>query len=167
MLAKAKFQEQLLSTVLCADRDRNFQFSEEEAKRLCIRMKNQDGVDFDENRVRQSLVQADNSVHGFLQILRDIGKDDDKEDYQREDDDNEDDNDQARTSLSRSFRLVSIDQRKFMNSVLSDYSDQLLSSVTSGSDSDSGSTLEQRESLRGSLLSYLERSEALLEKFDI
>ena len=145
MLAKASFQENLVTTVLRTDRDGDFQFNETEARRLCMRMKNQKGVNFDEDRVRQSLVQSDNSVQGFLQILRDINEEEDEEEEEnnQREDDNED-NRQVGTSLSQSSRLVSIDQRQFMNSVITGYSERLLPSTTSGSGSDSGSTLDQR-----------------------
>lgn len=124
-MAKAELQEQLISTVLRTDRDGDFKIDEREANVLILRMKNYGGIEFDEEEVREALLKTDGSLRGFMEIVREIG--DEAAQFDPEDDN--DDETQALETTSSS-RLVTINDRKFMNSILSNYSQQL---TTSGS----------------------------------
>lgn len=120
-MAKAELQEQLLATVLRTDRDGDFKIDDKEANVLILRMKNHGGIEFDEGRVRDALTKTDGSLRGLMTIIRDIG----------DGVDDEEDSDKASRDLNSS-RLISIDQRQFMNSILVTYSPQL-GSVNSAS----------------------------------
>lgn len=120
-MAKAELQEQLLATVLRTDRDGDFKIDDKEANVLILRMKNHGGIEFDEGRVRDALTKTHGSLGGLMTIIRDIG----------DGVDDEEDSDKASRDLNSS-RLISIDQRQFMNSILVTYSQQL-GSVNSAS----------------------------------
>lgn len=113
-LARAELQEQLLATVLRTDRDGDFRIDEREANILILRMRNHGGIDFDEGRVRDALTKTDGSLRGLMNIIREIG----------DGIDDEEDSDKSSHELNNS-RLINIDQRQFMNSILGTYSQQL------------------------------------------
>jgi hypothetical protein len=113
-MAKAELQEQLLATVLRTDRDGDFRIDDREANVLILRMKNHGGIEFDEGRVRDALTKTDGSLTGLMTIIRDIG----------DGVDDEEDGDKGSRD-SDSSRLINIDQRQFMNSIIVTYSQQL------------------------------------------
>lgn len=77
-LTKTVFQEQLLAAVLSTDRNGDFQIDEREANVLMLRMKNQ-GIEFNEDKVRAGLLKTNGSMGALLEIIRDLAEDDDKE----------------------------------------------------------------------------------------
>ena len=130
MLAKADLQEQLLATVLRTDRDGNLQIDDREASILVLRMKNHGGLEFNEERVRRALVKTNGSLPALLNILRQIGGD-------------EDDDDDSKTKSSKGSLtmgdlrenddeevLVRVNERKFMESIKVNYSQaSMISSI--------------------------------------
>lgn len=128
-LAKAELQEQLLSTVLRTDRNGDLQIDEREANILVLRLKNRAGVEFNEEHVRQSLVETRGSLPALLNLLREISNEDDG-------DDDDDDQKVVHQSLSnpdggssgrtKSKRLIKIDDKIFMESVRTQYSEKAL-----------------------------------------
>ncbi len=122
MLAKADLQEQLLATVLRTDRDGNLQIDDREASILVLRMKNHGGLEFNEEKVRRALVKTNGSLPALLNILRQIGGD--------EDDDDDSKSKSSKGSLTMGDLrenddeevLVRVNERKFMESIKVNYS---------------------------------------------
>jgi len=136
LMAKAELQEQLLATVLRTDRDGDLQINEREANVLILRMKNYEGIEIDEEQVRDALLKTNGSLPALLEIIRDIaeeccGDDDDDgagagdEEVNRGDvvggghGDEEVGVNPASDLRGSSKKLVKIDDRKFMESFIS------------------------------------------------
>jgi hypothetical protein len=126
-LARAELQEQLLSTVLRTDRNGDLQIDEREANILCLRLKTRAGVEFDEDHIRQSLVETKGSLPALLNILREISEDDDNGNGNGDDQKVALSNPDAGSGgRPKSKRLIKIDDKKFMESVRTQYSDKAL-----------------------------------------
>ncbi len=123
-MAKAELQEQLLATVLRTDRDGDLQIDEREANILIMRMKNYDGVLFDEDRVRKALVTTNGSLPALLNIIREIAcaETDDEEEGEESMMVDESMNLESIMDQSNEKRMVKIDDRRFMESIRHQYS---------------------------------------------
>jgi hypothetical protein len=117
-LTKLHLQEQLLTTVLKVDRDGDFQINDREARNLIIRMKNNPGIDLDEETVHKAITQTEGSLRSFLHLIREIveGVADEEEEEKV------DEVTGMRTPRGTGRKLVTIDNRKFAESIRSEYS---------------------------------------------
>lgn len=77
-LARAAFQEQILTTVLRSDRDSDLKITDREVNILISRMKSYDGVRFDEDNIRNSLQSAGGSIWKLMELLREVTDEDDE-----------------------------------------------------------------------------------------
>jgi len=75
-LARAAFQEQLLTTVLRTDRDQNMRLEANEVDILIMRMRSQEGIMLDERMFRERIERNNGSLWTVLEVLRELGEDD-------------------------------------------------------------------------------------------
>jgi len=70
--AKAAFAEQLFTTVLRSDRDRNYKIQGIEERALIMRMKTQEGITLNEEKFRKKLEEKQGSVGALMKLIYDV-----------------------------------------------------------------------------------------------
>lgn len=70
--AKAAFEEQLFTTVLRTDRNRDYKIDGNEEKYLLMRLHNQEGITLNEEKFRQKMEENQGSVRSLMKIIYDI-----------------------------------------------------------------------------------------------
>lgn len=70
--AKAAFEEQLFTTVLRTDRNRDYKIDGAEEKYLLMRLKNQEGITLNEEKFHQKMEENQGSVRALMKIIYDI-----------------------------------------------------------------------------------------------
>lgn len=118
-LARAQIQEQLLTMVLRTDKDQTLNLEGKEIDRLIMRMNTQDGIDLDEAKFREKISQKDGSIAAIMEVLRELGNDDEDLDEAAGDD---------VASLNTRDSVVSVNNKKLIKS-MSNQNQQSLPSV--------------------------------------
>eukprot|EP00554_Chaetoceros_debilis_P003298 CAMPEP_0194098624 /NCGR_PEP_ID=MMETSP0149-20130528/58474_1 /TAXON_ID=122233 /ORGANISM="Chaetoceros debilis, Strain MM31A-1" /LENGTH=301 /DNA_ID=CAMNT_0038784679 /DNA_START=29 /DNA_END=934 /DNA_ORIENTATION=- len=72
-LARAAFQEELLTTVLRTDRNQDLKITDREVDILIMRIRGKEGIRLNEEKFRKDILKNNGSVWGIMALLKDVG----------------------------------------------------------------------------------------------